>query len=313
MEKSFKWRLQPFSGRESRFRCPNCGKAQQFTRYILSSDFQDGKITYAGEEYGVCNRKTCGYSRYPDKEARYETIEAKPEAPKFFYDRSTVTSFHYNWANSELMQYLSSKIDPEKLEEACHLYAVGTLRDGNICIDKDSTPKKYKTFYNGTIFWQVDQEANIHRGKVMFYRPDGHREKINDRDGAIMAMWQVCRRKRENEPDMCYFGQHLIRKFPDRHIALVESEKTAIVASCYLPQFTWMACGSINNFNAERLAFISKTGLAVVVYPDYDGYAKWEEKARDIRPLFPNNIIRINDSIIKHGEGKQDIADILLS
>jgi hypothetical protein len=48
------------------------------------------------------------------------------------------------------------------------------------------------------------------------------------------------------------FGEHLLR---DRYkpIALVESEKTAIIASVYLPQFIWVAVGGMQNLNIDMI------------------------------------------------------------
>ncbi len=41
----------------------------------------------------------------------------------------------------------------------------------------------------------------------------------------------------------CFFGEHLLSEDKSRPVALVESEKTALVASYYLPQFLWIASG----------------------------------------------------------------------
>ena len=34
-----------------------------------------------------------------------------------------------------------------------------------------------KSRQGGVIFWQIDQEGRVHDGKVMYYRPDCHRNK----------------------------------------------------------------------------------------------------------------------------------------
>ena len=43
----------------------------------------------------------------------------------------------------------------------------------------------------------------------------------------------------------CFFGEHLLNEY--KPIAIVESEKTAIIASAYIPKFNWIAVGSLNN------------------------------------------------------------------
>jgi hypothetical protein len=47
----------------------------------------------------------------------------------------------------------------------------------------------------------------------------------------------------EYELKQCFFGEQLIDK--SKPVAIVESEKTAVIASGYLPQFIWLAAGSI--------------------------------------------------------------------
>ena len=47
----------------------------------------------------------------------------------------------------------------------------------------------------------------------------------------------------------CFFGEHILQDEPLKPVAIVESEKTAIVASLYLPKFIWLAVGSINNLS----------------------------------------------------------------
>jgi hypothetical protein len=53
--------LEKYKGRSSRSTCPNCGKKNEFTRYI---DTDTGE--YLGEDVGMCNRvDNCGYHRTP--------------------------------------------------------------------------------------------------------------------------------------------------------------------------------------------------------------------------------------------------------
>lgn len=65
----------------------------------------------------------------------------------------------------------------------------------------------------------------------------------------------------------CFFGEHLLSEDKSRPVALVESEKTAIIASYYLPQFLWIASGGKNGcFNANSLSALA--GRSVVLFPD---------------------------------------------
>lgn len=41
-----------------------------------------------------------------------------------------------------------------------------------------------------------------------------------------------------------------------KEVAIVESEKTAVIASIYLPQFTWLAFGNLTNLSFEKCKVI---------------------------------------------------------
>ena len=65
----------------------------------------------------------------------------------------------------------------------------------------------------GVIFWQIDQEERVHDGKVMYYRPDCHRDKDKDRHPTWVSA--LLRRrdpfpKSPHETSHCFFGAHLL-------------------------------------------------------------------------------------------------------
>ena len=46
----------------------------------------------------------------------------------------------------------------------------------------------------------------------------------------------------------CLFGEHLLRIYPDRIVVLVESEKSALIASGVYPNYIWLATGKVSTF-----------------------------------------------------------------
>jgi hypothetical protein len=65
----------------------------------------------------------------------------------------------------------------------------------------------------GVIFWQIDQEERVRDGKVMYYRPDCHRDK--DKDHHPTWVSALLRRrdpfpKSPHETSHCFFGAHLL-------------------------------------------------------------------------------------------------------
>ena len=68
--------------------------------------------------------------------------------------------------------------------------------------------------------------------------------------------------KATKEPDFnlcqCLFGLHRVNEDYQKTIAIVESEKTAIIMSIVLPHYIWLATGSKENFKIEMLKPIKK-------------------------------------------------------
>lgn len=290
-----KWMIEKYRAGHSKIRCPQCGR-KSFTRYVLTEEYNAGNIVYAGDEFGICDHKnSCGYHLYPKKGARPSTPIARPEEkPPQYYDMGIVEQTCGNPFHNTLAQYLigTGKFDSTKLLQLFCLYKVGSTKD-------------YKT-----VFWQIDHQGRVHRGKVMGYKPDGHRLKYKDQEGKEVADVSSVRvklkRPMDIEPQACYFGQHLYKA--DATIGLVESEKTALIAAYVYPQITWMATGTLNCFKSSYLMFAKSN--PIVIFPDVDGYDKWEEEAQKL--IERGFKITVNDFVL-NGKNKEDIADILLN
>ncbi|MBW6481287.1 MAG: hypothetical protein K0B37_17810, partial [Bacteroidales bacterium] len=80
----------------------------------------------------------------------------------------------------------------------------------------------------------------------------------------------------------CFYGEHLL-KDKTKPVVIVESEKTAIIASVYLPKFSWLAVGSLNNLNHEICEVLR--GRFVVLFPDLKGFEKWSDKAKQFSAI----------------------------
>lgn len=63
------------------------------------------------------------------------------------------------------------------------------------------------------------------------------------------------------------------------NVALVESEKTAVICSLLLPEYIWLATGGKSQFN-DRLMVLK--GRKVTAFPDIDGYDEWRKKAKEL-------------------------------
>lgn len=110
----------------------------------------------------------------------------------------------------------------------------------------------------------------------------------------------------------CLFGEHLLndKDKVNANVALVESEKTAVICSLLLPEYIWLATGGKSQFN-DRLMVLK--GRKVTAFQDIDCYDEWRKKAKN----YPMLDITISDILERNSTPEQrerhvDIADVLL-
>ncbi|MDD4438370.1 MAG: DUF6371 domain-containing protein [Tissierellia bacterium] len=112
----------------------------------------------------------------------------------------------------------------------------------------------------------------------------------------------------------CYFGEHLIRIYPDKPIAIVEAEKTAVIGSIIFDNYNWLAAGNLNGLNVEKSRVLQNKN--VVLYPDAGCYEKWAKKSIQIKSeIFCK--IETSHLIENHANADQtkegyDIADYII-
>lgn len=295
-----RFRLQPYKGPGTRHKCPNCGSAHSFTYYVDAEEYDRGNVVIFGEDVGRCdNERACGYEKKPNKEAQKKTVGSFVQKEPVYYTKADVQRFRGSSYGNNLSKFLVETMgfDWGQLQKVYKDYCVGS------------------TSNRGIIFWQIDENFRIHRGKIMWYQQNGHREKFFDgkqERGRIQSMWKYLGRPQDIEPEMCYFGQHLIKLYPEKPIALVESEKTALIAAYKIPDYNWMATSSIMNFRNYRLNFLKDFKNDVLIFPDRDGYNEWFQQTQVIQQFFPGVRFIVNSLIIREGNGKEDLADLIL-
>ncbi len=113
----------------------------------------------------------------------------------------------------------------------------------------------------------------------------------------------------------CLFGQHLLPLYPDKTVFLVESEKSAVIASRYMPDAIWLATGGKNiGFNARIIEALR--GRDVVLLPDIGATNAWREKLPIFQPVCRSvTISTLLEDIATDEQRSQglDIADFLLA
>ena len=271
------YNLQKYSGIRSRFTCPNCGKSHCFVRYV------DENGEYLHESVGRCNHESsCGYhytpkqffadhpDQKPGKDWRYDRVpvmagpDDRPSLCTIPYDMVT-RSVRFD-RDSHLITFLRTFLDPFIIEGLIDEYQIGVTKS------------------QGTIFFQIDVQGRCRTGKIMLYNPeDGHRIKNPDVPSRITWVHSVMKQAgmlpKEWELTQCLFGEHLLPVYPDKPVALVESEKTAVICAGLMPKYLWVATGGKSQLNPDRLAVLS--GRKVIAFPDVDAFEDWSRKLAD--------------------------------
>lgn len=237
-----------------------------------------------------------------------------PPPPVAYLDLTLLNDFNKDRSVNNFFRFLSNTYDEQTANQVFDLYQVGT--------------SPYWRYENGyaTVFPQIDQQGRLHQLKFMAYNPyNGKRLK----EDSVAEVWSERKKKyfptsnsspftyfagrkylenKEAELQQCFFGEHLIDG--SKPIGVVESEKTAMICSIHLPQFTWIATGGCNGCRwYDPKVFKPLIGNQILLFPDSGMEAKWEEKAQVLRE---NGVgVRLSYYCQSLPENS-DIADLLL-
>ncbi len=294
--------LQPYTGPASRYTCPACGKPKCFKRYINTQTRQP-----VSDTTGKCDREVkCGYHQTPKQyfestgmanhlNVFMATPPAVAEAPPSFIDAATLKASRTGYDGNCLLKFLCTVFDAPVVNRLIDAYQIGSSAH----------------WPGATVFWQIDLTGHIRTGKIMLYNASTGRRV---REPFSHIAWA---HKALNLPDynlkQCLFGEHLLHKHPDKPVALVESEKTALIASVYFPQLVWLATGSLQGLTEERCRVLA--GKKVTLYPDLKGYDKWQQKTAQISHLCNATTSNFLESVATPQQINDgwDIADYLLT
>lgn len=179
-------------------------------------------------------------------------------------------------------------------------------------------------FQHRVVFWQIDEQGQPHGGKLMAYYPPGDkfgkrvREGLDSKPGWLHnqdGIRQLLDLEHYGyQPTL--FGLHLLNRYPEADINIVESEKTALLMTifqCDIEHHLWMACGGLEHLKVESLRPLIESGRRVWVWPDKDGVEKWREKVSHLLSDTFSIYVGFFDRYWIEADGKKaDIADIQL-
>lgn len=134
---------------------------------------------------------------------------------------------------------------------------------------------------NATMFWQIDNNEQIRGAKIMLYNKNTGK-RIKEPYNHINWLHKALKINDFNL-NQCLFGLHQIKNNYENNIAIVESEKTAIIMSIILPNYIWLATGSKGNFKLEILEPIKKK--KIIAFPDKGEFNNWNNKASELNKI----------------------------
>lgn len=328
---TYRYILERYRGRGTRYTCPQCGRKYTFTRYIDT----ENNNQYLSERVGKCNRlDKCGYHYTPreyfadNPHKRDDFLVVGGSLRPFtdnpwkrngdvelwkkigLFNKSTPTPRPIctipEWVvegsinrgvRADHLVWIINTYGIVEAERIATLYGIGATKEG------------------ASVFWQRDIEGRVRTGKIMAYDPiSGHRKKeagsinwvhsIMQQRGQLPEDWQLTQ---------CLYGEHLLPLHPDAVVGIVEAYKTAHVGAILHPDMVWLATDSLSGLTAERLSALK--GRRIILYPDEGrGYIEWQRKiepiAREVG--FSYRISEFVEEHLPHGTGA-DIADMVIS
>lgn len=313
-----KFILEPYKTPSSRHTCPGCNKPRKFTRYI---DTETGE--HLADFVGKCDRvDKCSY-HYKPKQFFQDNPEAK-EHQKETWKHSEAWKTKYQAPKEQPVQYLPWDILNKTLldyNENNFVRFLASLFGEEQALNlakkyKLGTSKKYQNNEGkAVVFWQIDINGNIRQAKVMAYHPATGKRLKAEGKSFVSFMGKKILQNQEANLQQCFFGEHLLKESLGLPVALVESEKTAVIMAGYEPRAVWLATGGKNGAKwTERKVFQALEGRKVIIYPDLGAFNEWKEKAKILGTVCS---YAVSDLIEQKAQGSDweegfDIADYFL-
>jgi len=295
------------NGRRQKQVCPRCGRRS----LVLYIDRETGKPL--GENCGKCDHEqSCGYNLTPKEYAKDNHLNLRGGAlrpspmaniplqtlhvPNCYVRRAE----RHAW-DSPLVAWLSNIFSKETVEKAVSLYHVGQI-------------DRY------TVFPQIGLDGLTRTGKMIAYRPDGHRYQ----EAGANWLHSYLRRYGHGEEvvgelHQCLFGLHLLRgRSASTLVRVFEGEKSAIAMTCYdiatgagnVVNLATGGCAMLKNLLAAS-ATILQGFDCITLFPDAGEAERWE---RDVVESSLGKLLKVSvNTELERYDWNTDIADVLAS
>ena len=149
-----------------------------------------------------------------------------------------------------------------------------------------------------TVFFYQNIKGQYVAVRIFKYDSDLHKS----------ACWTPKGFQRKDGYRGCLFGEHFLKGTPnDKTIVLVESEKSAIIASWFIQARLWIAGGGTQGFTDERLKVLDRFNRIIIMFDCDDSGRK---AAKKLKEKLGGRAIIVD--LEKERDGGYDVADHLL-
>lgn len=207
--------------------CPSCGQKEKFRYYIGLS-----------RAYGKCERvNNCGYHKMPDKSEivnceNNSTPVKKIEVKIVFPDAELCKTSIGNQASNFHVFCTGEKLNIPS--EHIAKWNVGSRLN-----------ERTKTIETAYVYQNIHQKYL----NIRYFEYSNHCKRNKAKHPYSLKAPDV-----NSKYSICLYGEHLLSK--EKIICLVESEKTAVIASYFYPDFDWLATGGKSGLTDEKISVL---------------------------------------------------------
>ena len=329
------YRYSLASNKLPKLECPICHRKKHWQRYYNT---ETGKAL--ADKYGRCdNEDKCGHevSPYDDTEFTYgvpvqnrcshraERVIVKKNSIKTYIPNAVLNKLKREFLKNQfylnlldLISYAEAKIVVDTIFD---LYSIGTIYGGHL---KGACAFPYIDYNQRVHTIQVKRfdALNHSINPPNFIHPILKREYL--KNNKVLPTWLIEYLK-NNSFVSCYFGEHLLKQYPNNPVALVEAPKTAIYGALFfgLPKkstdLIWLATFNKSSLTKEKCSVLE--GRNVILFPDLskdgDTFENWKSKSKKLEIEIPK--VKFNVSAFLEFNASQsqkdkglDLADFLI-
>lgn len=282
---------------ENHCHCFACGKGGSVIDFVMQNEswsFQEA-CQWLSNEFGISTTRYDGYLPRPKPRP-----VVKPAEPEYTYIPMSMVDELVSTENS-LCQCLMRMQPSEVVKWMTEEYRIGSY--------------SMNGHDNFTVYPSIDQQGRVCNLKVQHYETDPlsphFAHSTPNSCFWLGSIWAREGRLPQNARfrSTCLFGEHLLNRYPDSLVILVESPKNALFGAMAFPKWTWVAAGNKGMLRREVLQPLQ--GRDVIVIPDRDAIGEWSTVIAGMADLANFTVVDICEHKAPEGELKFDIADYL--